>query len=50
MPRLPPLTAFALQSSRLNARLVAVKGTWHRDGEVMNLIAGYLEDLTPLPG
>jgi len=34
----------------LSARLLAVKGTWQRDGEVTNLIAGYLEDLTPLLG
>ena len=34
----------------LRAKLLAVKGTWQRDGEVRNLIAGHLEDLTPLLG
>lgn len=34
----------------LNARLLGVKGTWQRDGEMMNLIAGFLEDLTPMLG
>ncbi|MGE0290473.1 MAG: error-prone DNA polymerase [Bradyrhizobium sp.] len=34
----------------LRARLLAVKGTWQRDGDVRNLIAGHLEDLTPLLG
>ncbi|UDF35517.1 UNVERIFIED_ORG: hypothetical protein LHJ69_23720 [Shinella sp. XGS7] len=34
----------------LNARLLGVKGTWQRDGEVMNLIAGFLVDLTPMLG
>ncbi|WP_137916967.1 error-prone DNA polymerase [Hydrogenophaga sp. 2FB] len=31
-----------------NARLLAVRGKWQREGEVTNLIAGHLEDLTPL--
>ncbi|RZL05874.1 MAG: error-prone DNA polymerase, partial [Rubrivivax sp.] len=31
-----------------NARLLAVRGVWQREGEVTNLIAGHLEDLTPL--
>lgn len=34
----------------LNARLLGVKGVWQRDGEVMNLIAGFLVDLTPMLG
>jgi error-prone DNA polymerase len=34
----------------LRSRLLAVRGTWQRDGEVRNLIAGHLEDLTPLLG
>lgn len=32
------------------ARLLAVKGTWQREGDVRNLIAGHVEDLTPLLG
>lgn len=34
----------------LQARLMAVHGTWQKVGEVRNLIAGRLEDLTPLLG
>lgn len=34
----------------LRSRLLAVRGTWQREGEVANLIAGHLEDLTPLLG
>jgi error-prone DNA polymerase len=34
----------------LRSRLLAVKGVWQREGEVRNLIAGHLEDLTPLLG
>ena len=34
----------------LHARLMAVKGKWQRSGEVRNLIAGHLEDLTPMLG
>ena len=34
----------------LKARLLAVYGTWQRQGEVCSLIAGHLEDLTPLLG
>ncbi len=30
------------------SRLLAVHGVWQRDGEAKNLIAGHLEDLTPL--
>jgi error-prone DNA polymerase len=32
------------------SRLMAVHGTWQREGEVCNLIAGRLEDLSPLLG
>jgi error-prone DNA polymerase len=32
------------------SRLMAVRGVWQREGEVCNLIAGHLEDLTPLLG
>ena len=34
----------------LRARLMAVKGTWQREGDVRNLIAGHIEDLAPLLG
>ena len=34
----------------LRSRLLAVHGTWQREGEVSNLIAAQLEDLTPLLG
>ncbi|MGY4829174.1 error-prone DNA polymerase [Sphaerotilaceae bacterium SBD11-9] len=34
----------------LGSRLLAVSGVWQREGEVCNLIAGHLEDLTPLLG
>jgi hypothetical protein len=29
---------------------MAVAGTWQREGDTASLIAGYLEDLTPLLG
>ncbi len=32
------------------SRLLAVRGVWQREGQTRNLIAGYLEDLTPLLG
>ncbi|MCZ8252433.1 MAG: error-prone DNA polymerase [Hylemonella sp.] len=38
------------RATLLRARLLAVYGTWQRQGEVCHLIAGYLEDLTPLLG
>ncbi|QCB44658.1 error-prone DNA polymerase [Hydrogenophaga sp. PAMC20947] len=38
------------QQALLGARLLAVRGVWQREGEVGNLIAGHLEDLTPLLG
>ena len=34
----------------IRSRLLAVYGTWQREGEVCNLIAGHLEDLTPMLG
>ena len=34
----------------LRARLLAVAGTWQREGDTASLIAGHLEDLTPLLG
>ncbi len=34
----------------LHARLLAVHGVWQREGPLCNLIAGRLEDLTPLLG
>lgn len=34
----------------LNARLLAVHGTWQREGELRSLVAHQLEDLTPLLG
>ena len=38
------------RSPLLHARLMGVHGTWQREGEVMNLIAGRIEDLTPMLG
>jgi error-prone DNA polymerase len=34
----------------LRSRLLGVRGVWQREGEVRNLVAGHLEDLTPLLG
>ena len=34
----------------LNARLLAVYGTWQREGELCSLVAGHLQDLTHLLG
>lgn len=34
----------------LGARLLLVKGTWQRHRGTTNLITGYMEDLTPMPG
>lgn len=34
----------------LQSRLMGVHGTWQREGDVMSLIAGRIEDLTPLLG
>jgi error-prone DNA polymerase len=38
------------RAETLQSRLLAVKGTWQRANGVSNLIAGHLEDLTPLLG
>jgi error-prone DNA polymerase len=38
------------RSALTRSRLMAVHGVWQREGEVCNLIAGRLEDLTPLLG
>jgi error-prone DNA polymerase len=40
----------AQRKELLRSRLMAVYGTWQREGDVKNLIAGRLEDLTPLLG
>ena len=34
----------------LHARLMGVRGRWQRSGAVRNLVAGHLEDLTPMLG
>ena len=34
----------------LRSRLMAVKGTWQREGDVRNMIAGHVEDLSALLG
>ena len=38
------------RATLLRARLLAVHGTWQRQGPVCHLIAGHLEDLTPWLG
>jgi error-prone DNA polymerase len=38
------------RTALLKSRLLAVYGKWQREGEVCNLVAGRLEDLTPLLG
>ena len=38
------------RSQLMNAKLLGVHGTWQREGEVRNLIAGHLVDLTHLLG
>ena len=40
----------AQRKELLRSRLLVVYGTWQREGEVKNLIAGRLEDLTPMLG
>jgi error-prone DNA polymerase len=45
-----PQVKARLRIPLLRARLMAVKGTWQREGDVRNLIAGHIEDLTPLLG
>lgn len=39
-----------LRGPLLRAQLLAVRGTWQRDGEVRHLVATHVEDLTPLLG
>ena len=34
----------------LNSRLLGVYGTWQYEGDIRNLIAGHLVDITPLLG
>ena len=38
------------RSVLMNAKLLGVYGTWQREGEVRNLIAGHLVDLSDLLG
>jgi error-prone DNA polymerase len=40
----------AQRKELLRSRLLLVHGTWQREGEVKSLIAGKLEDLTPMLG
>ena len=40
----------AQRKELLRSRLLLVHGTWQREGDVKNLIAGRLEDLTPMLG
>jgi error-prone DNA polymerase len=40
----------AQRKELLGSRLLAVHGMWQREGEVKNLIAGRLEDLSPMLG
>ena len=40
----------AQRKELLKSRLLAVYGTWQREGELRSLIAGRLQDLTPLLG
>ena len=39
-----------LRGPLLQSQLMAVKGTWQREGDVRNLIAGHIEDLTSMLG
>lgn len=45
-----PAIKARLRVPLLRAQLTAVKGTWQREGDVRNLIAGHVKDLTPLLG
>jgi error-prone DNA polymerase len=45
-----PKVKARLTGPLLRSRLLAVKGTWQRDGEVRNLIAAHVEDLTGMLG
>ncbi|HMN57834.1 MAG TPA: OB-fold nucleic acid binding domain-containing protein, partial [Ottowia sp.] len=38
------------RAALLQSRLLAVQGRWQREGEVCNVVADQLEDLTPLLG
>ena len=40
----------AQRKELLRSRLLVVHGKWQREGDVKNLIAGKLEDLTPMLG
>jgi len=40
----------SLRSEVLRAKMLEVRGTWQRDGDATNIVAAYLEDLTPLLG
>ena len=40
----------AQRKELIRSRLLLVHGTWQREGDVRNLIAGRLEDLTPMLG
>ena len=42
--------ADAQRKELLRSRLLLVHGVWQREGDVKNLIAGKLEDLTPMLG
>jgi error-prone DNA polymerase len=45
-----PKVKARLRAPLLRSRLLAVKGTWQRDGDVRNLIAAHVEDLSELLG
>lgn len=45
-----PKVKARLRAPLLRSRLLAVKGTWQRDGDVRNLIAAHVEDLSGLLG
>jgi error-prone DNA polymerase len=45
-----PKVKARLRAPLLRSKLLAVKGTWQRDGDVRNLIAAHVEDLTGLLG
>lgn len=40
----------AQRNELLRSRLLLLHGVWQREGDVKNLIAGKLEDLTPMLG
>jgi len=45
-----PAVKERLRGPLLRSQLMAVRGTWQSEGDVRNLIAGFVEDLTPLLG